>query len=669
MAFHKSRRAQATILLHAQPSPLEYGLVLTDETGRVTRFVEKPSWGQVVTDRVNTGIYLLSPGVLDRVPSGQPCDFGRDLFPRLLAEGAALYACPGAGYWCDMGDCEAYLTCVADALEGKVGLDLGLPQRGPGLWSAQPLPEGVTLSSPCWIGQEVRLAPGCQLGPGTVLERGTTIGRDSRIQNSVLLPGAQVGERATLSGAILCRDAQVQRGAVLRSGTVLGERALVQPGAVLLEGVRLWPGQTAPRNGHLSHSLPTAAQRGTVRFGDGGVICGRLGVDLGPEALLAIGSALGAAGKVGLGRWGGAGARMLAQAAASGISAAGGSVLTHDLNCGAQAAWLAQRHRLDASLFVEQEGERVFLHFFDQDGLPPQRAQERRLEHALLQGEYPRVGAGQLGELGHIQTSVSDYAADAVERGRLHRLALHTLTVAVPGNSPAELGMRRCLSQLGCTVLDHWERGVPAFGAEHGGFYLTAQDERGALLEPEQLLTLVCLIELENGRGRVAVPDGASAAVDLLAAGLGGQVLRLGRDGQPARQLYAALPWLRDAAFAAVRICARMAFTGERLEKLMAKTPRFSARRREVPLSADRGRVMRRLAQAYGRDMSGEGLRIHADNGWVYLVPLARRAALRVVAESPDMELAAELCDLYAARCTRADQAQFRQDAQERGKK
>ena len=163
----------------------------------------------------------------------------------------------------------------------------------------------------------------------------------------------------------------------------------------------------------------------------------------------------------------------------------------------------------------------------------------------------------------------------------------------------------------------------------------------------------------------MAVPAGDSAAVDLVAAGYDGQVLRLDRDGDRARDLYASQPWLRCAPSAAVRICARMGVSGQRLDRLLAKTPRFSAWRREVPLSADRGRVMRALAREQGSPLQGEGLRAHAGNGWVYLVPLARRSALRVLAEGPDMELAAELCDVYAGRAAAVDRGLSEQDVQE----
>ena len=400
-----------------------------------------------------------------------------------------------------------------------------------------------------------------------------------------------------------------------------------------------------------------------VCFGDGGVIRGVLDREIGGSELEVIGGALGQKGTVGLGFWGGEAAQKLAQAASKGIRAWGGTVLYHDMECAAQGAWITRNYRLERSLFIEHTCGRVFLHIFDRDGLPLRREEEVEIEEFL---RCPSDNTDiPMGGQGRIQVERSSYARDAVGRGALPRFRLHTVTAAVPGDSPADRALRRCLSLLGCTVVDHWRRGIPAFGAEYGGFCLSAQDERGTLLEPEQLLPMVCLIEMEQGSGKVAVPDGASAAVELVAAGFGGDCLRLGRDGEKARELYASQPWLRDAAFAAVRICSRMAITGERLEELMAKTPRFSVRKREVPLRADQHKVMHELARRHHRELSGDGLRVRTGNGWVYVAPMLRRHALRVVAESADMELAAELCDFYVGRAVRTDRALFRQDAQE----
>ena len=124
MELHREKQAAVTIALSRESEPLRYGLAVTDGDGRIRSFIEKPDWPRVVTDLVNTGIYVLSPQVLTRVPEGGG-DFGRDLFPLLLKEDAPLYGQVMEGYWRDIGTPLDYYRCCADALEGKLKLTPG----------------------------------------------------------------------------------------------------------------------------------------------------------------------------------------------------------------------------------------------------------------------------------------------------------------------------------------------------------------------------------------------------------------------------------------------------------------------------------------------------------------------------------------------------------------
>lgn len=655
MAFHAVRRSAATLLLCRHPTPLEYGLVLTDEEGRVERFVEKPAWGEVITNQVNTGIYLLSRRAMERVPAGRPWDFAKDLFPALLEAGEQLYGHLAEGYWRDMGDCPAYLASVTDALAGRVFLELDAAKQGPGVWSASPLPPSVQIIPPCYIGPNVRVGEGSLLGPNTVLGAGSTVGRYSLVQQSVL-QGAHVGDRATLYGAILCRNAFVERGAVLNEGSVLGAGACVEADAVVMEQVRVWPHRVVPAGSRLTASLAAGGLREGPRFGERGVIRGRVGQSLTPSLLLTLGNLLGEAGPLCLGWSGGEGAAMLARAAGSGCAAAGSQVALCDAPTPACAAWLGACSGLESTLFVQQEGEEIFLHFFDRRGLPLPRERQRKLEGAVLRGALAQVPVTRVGRQDLLSGALSAYSADAARRCRLSPHPMPPLRVAVPLRDGADLPLAQALERMGCAVQGRWERGIPAFQTAHGGFYLLARDEEGEGLEPDKLLAMTALVEWENGEGRCAVPAGAPALLEDLAAQAGGVLLRLGRDGALAMDCYEALPWLRDGVFAACRLRARLGLTGERLADLAARVPPFHLRSREIPLRAGRGDLVQSLlAAGQGLSPAGEGLRGSRDGGSVYLLPLARRSALRIVGEGPDMETAAELCDFYAGKVRELD--------------
>jgi Nucleoside-diphosphate-sugar pyrophosphorylase involved in lipopolysaccharide biosynthesis/translation initiation factor 2B, gamma/epsilon subunits (eIF-2Bgamma/eIF-2Bepsilon) len=149
MEAHKEKDAAVTIALSAESLPLRYGLAVTDGDGRIRAFIEKPEWPRVVTDLVNTGIYVLSPGALAAVPEGV-CDFGKDLFPKLLKEGAPIYGLVMEGYWRDIGTPQDYYRCCADALDGKLRLTPGeafrQAERKP---AEETQEEGFTLRCDC----------------------------------------------------------------------------------------------------------------------------------------------------------------------------------------------------------------------------------------------------------------------------------------------------------------------------------------------------------------------------------------------------------------------------------------------------------------------------------------------------------------------------------------
>ena len=256
-----------------------------------------------------------------------------------------------------------------------------------------------------------------------------------------------------------------------------------------------------------------------------------------------------------------------------------------------------------------------------------------------------------------------DWAERVAREAALGRPRLRRVTAAVGEETPEDRAIAAVLRAVGCKVEPRWRRGIPAFSGSRGGERLAAQDEKGALLDSGQLLAILTLIEMENGCGQVAVPPGATAAVDLVAAGYGGDVLRLERDGREAQDLYESMPWLWYAPSAAARICHRMGVSAQSLEALGRKTPRFQSWKREVPILSDRQEVLETLLQM-PCGAAERGARLRTDRGWVYLYSLPSRSALRVVAEGPDLELAAELCDFYAGRAARLD----RRLASRRGK-
>lgn len=147
---HRESGATASLALCRRSEPLRYGLAVTDGEGWIRAFIEKPDWPHVVTDLVNTGIYVLSPRAVAAIPADRAADFARDLFPALLRQGERLLGVRLQGYWTDIGTPLSYYQCCVDALEGRLALECDPAFRASPTDAAADAPgEGVCFDVPC----------------------------------------------------------------------------------------------------------------------------------------------------------------------------------------------------------------------------------------------------------------------------------------------------------------------------------------------------------------------------------------------------------------------------------------------------------------------------------------------------------------------------------------
>src|SRR5436305_3570188 len=195
VAFHEDKGAAVTIGLKSVPNPLEFGIVVTDDEGRIERFLEKPSWGQVFSDTINTGIYVLDPEVLRHVPTDRPYDFPKEPFPFLLEIGRPLYGYVFDEYWQDIGNLDQFRQANFDALDEAVDLDVpGIRIRGNVF-----LGEGVELDDleqiegPAFVGNYSRIAAGATVAPYSVLSSGVTLRERARTSRTVIDASTYVG--------------------------------------------------------------------------------------------------------------------------------------------------------------------------------------------------------------------------------------------------------------------------------------------------------------------------------------------------------------------------------------------------------------------------------------------------------------------------------------------
>ncbi len=248
IAFHREKGGKATLYLTRVEDPTAYGLVPLDRRGRISEFLEKPSWEQVVTDLVNAGTYVLEPELLDRVPAGERFSFERQLFPGMLAEGMAMYGFPSAAYWMDIGTPDKYLQAHYDILGRMMPFDFRGEAVKPSVWAE----EGAEISprasvfGPTLIGAGCRVAPHATVSSNCVLGPGCDIGEGAHLEGAVLHAGCRVGAESVLRRCVAAAGARMGERVHLSDRAVLGGGAEVAEDNDLKCGIKVWPGARIP---------------------------------------------------------------------------------------------------------------------------------------------------------------------------------------------------------------------------------------------------------------------------------------------------------------------------------------------------------------------------------------------------------------------------------------
>ena len=351
VAFHRERGALATLALKSVENPLEFGVVITDEDGRIERFLEKPSWGQVFSDTINTGIYVVEPEVLRWVPQGEPFDFAKQLFPRLLEMGKPLYGyvLPEDEYWLDIGNLEQYRQANEDVLDGRCRVDVPGIRLKENIWLGDgvALPGVDVIEGPAFLGNYCKIEEGARIGPYAVLGPNVAVKQGAHVERSVLDGGTYVGGGAVVTGAIVGRNCDIRAHARIDAGVAIGDECSIGAESMIAPNVRVYPFKTIEAGAQVHQNLIWESRGVSTLFtGDG--VEGIVNVDVTPEVAVRLGLAFGThlerGDRIAASRDGHPAARMIKRAMIAGVNATG--VHISDLRVAAPAM---NRHEIKSS--------------------------------------------------------------------------------------------------------------------------------------------------------------------------------------------------------------------------------------------------------------------------------------------------------------------------------
>ena len=226
--LHRERKAKATIVLTPVDNPSAYGLVETDGSGNVQRFLEKPRQDEITCNTINAGIYVLEPDTFDRIPKDTPWSIERSFFPSLIERGERFCAYVDRGYWIDIGTPEKYMQVHRDIMAGRYRA-APFADGASSTWISPQarIEEGVTIEGPCFIDAGAVVKTGARIGPYTVIGRQCWIEEHATLDRAILWPNSRISQEAVVRGSILGRHCHVGRSALIENGVVLGDKSVI----------------------------------------------------------------------------------------------------------------------------------------------------------------------------------------------------------------------------------------------------------------------------------------------------------------------------------------------------------------------------------------------------------------------------------------------------------
>lgn len=658
--FHRRKGALATLVLRKDENPSEYGVVCTDPDGKISAFYEKPGRCDIISDTINTGVYILEPSVLDKIPDDRPFDFGHDLFPQLVREGLPVYGYIMDGYWCDIGDVRAYLEAHAAAMDGRIALEgiFPRPVRAVVMPGAS-VDKTAVLESPCFIASGAQIRAGAQIGAYSVIGENCIVGPRASLKKAILWPGAQVEADAQARGCVLAAHAALESGAQAYEESVLGSGASAGERSVILPGVKLWPGKCTMNSERLESNLVWGSRR-TEGFAAGSFALSS------PAQALRAAQACAAVlepKELLLGRGASTVADAFWHAVASGAMAQGVQVVDAGVCTLPQLRHAQKLLRTDAAAMVTD----ARLIPLDENGARLSAKTQRAINTMNARHDYAGPFSGLTRPLQSAHQTEFAYIADAAACFGANPKAAPK--IALHAESPHLLSIaERVFVRAGLSVRAGWEDDMMDLSPDETGVWLDERgetavlsDERGALTEAERQL-MYAWIALEYGERELLLPVSATRAVTVLA------------ERYHARASYTAgetAVWMSDLAqqsglqfmlwFDGIRsaLCALslLAEHGLTLNDWRAVMPRVHRRSRtvDVPLS-ETGRALHHFAQREPGAELGGGLRFTRGDSWAWICPDEQKPEFRIVTEAASAEFARELCDFCESELRRLTQ-------------
>jgi mannose-1-phosphate guanylyltransferase/phosphomannomutase len=707
---HRDRSAFASIALKRVENPVDFGIVITRDDGTIERFLEKPTWGQVFSDTINTGIYVLEPGIFDYIAENEIVDFSGDVFPAVLEAGLQLHGQVLDGYWEDVGTLEAYRHAHNDILDRRVNLEIGGFEAAEGVW----LGEGADLSpdaevhGPVLVGDNCRVEAGAVLRPYTVLGADVVVKSDADLERCVVHDHVYVGPATRVRGAVIGRASDLRDGAHVEENAIIGDECFIGAHAIVNPSVKIYPFKTVDEGALVTSSIVWESRGARTLFGRRGVR-GLANVDITSEVAIRLAAAYGTALKKGsvvcTSRDTSRSARALKRALIGGLNLSGVHVMDLELSTVPLTRFQVRSQRAHGGISVRLapgDPDSVEIRFMDANGADIDEDAQRKIERLLYREDFRRAFAGDIGDIVFPPRALEYYTAaleGGVDAERLRRRSFKvvldysfgaTSTVmpnvlakigaavlavnpfaTTEGASASQIDLEERLKIMGDLVRTSGSDLGYVFDAD--GETATIVDDQGTALSPEQaLLILVRLFCEHTKNARIALPVSVSREAERLAESYGAsitwtklsaahlmEVARSPRVAFAASQeggfIWPAFLPAYDAIATLVHLLDMLAEHDAPLSTLVAELPETHIAHEAVPTPWEKkGGVMRgvmeRAKKAKTKTVLVDGVKVLYSDGWALVLPDPELPVTHIWAEGPNDAEARRLVAVHAGQ-------------------
>ena len=513
VAFHKRRGAMVTIALKHVENPLDFGIVVANDEGRIERFLEKPTWGQVFSDTVNTGIYVLEPEVFDHIPADKPFDFSQELFPKLFDMGAPLYGYVADGYWQDIGSLQQYLSANHDVLDGRV--DAAIP--GIELEKRVFIGENISIDSlenvtgPAYIGNYAKIDPSAHVGAYSVLGSNVVLKEHAETRHSVIDANTYIGASSKVLGAIVGKNCDIKSGVTLSEGVAVGDECVIGEQAHIAPDVKVYPFKTVESGAQINSSIIWESRGTSQLFGKEGVV-GLINIDITAELALklamAYGTTLPKGARVTTSRDAHPASRVFKRALICGLNSTG--VVVRDLRVASSAInrFEVKNGNTQGGMHVRispWDPEMVQIQVFEPPGVNISEKRQKDIEKYYGRQDFRRAFYSEFGEIQFPDRAMETYVRGLTRGWDIERIRNRAYRLVIDYSySAASLILPNVLGDLNAEVLS-----VRAFSDQR--YASVSAEELGANIAEVQRMVKVMSADLgvviSSGSDRMFVVD------------------------------------------------------------------------------------------------------------------------------------------------------------------